>query len=57
MTTPDSIVLSCGCLIDCVVENDERILKYSACKDNCSNFQTALQLAQEKGKPVTYKVV
>lgn len=52
---PEPWTCECGCRIDCVIENGQKILLLTACRPDCENVRWSLELADENDLPVEVK--
>lgn len=52
---PDPVVLSCGCLIRCALEEGVRTMFLIPCRKGCENVRKTLVIAVEQGKNIEHR--
>jgi len=51
------VVLSCGCAISMIMEDDEKVMQYVPCHTNCPNVIAAISIACDEDVPVQFKEI
>jgi hypothetical protein len=52
----DIETLPCGCVLTRKIEDGRKVFQIAPCRHDCVNLRNALDLADEKGLPVDWRV-